>query len=124
MKRADFFKIKYWNERSIKMEIAQFEITGGKRVFKLLTLKLYKRNVKCYESGKILSWLNMLNKGEKPKKWNKPNKYGTAVRFVTIKSQKEYDIALEELKEYIIKINQEHELGIELPFNEEEAIAI
>ncbi|WP_433958867.1 hypothetical protein [Cytobacillus horneckiae] len=99
------------------MTVSDFRVTGGKKNFTLLTLKLQKDDLKEYEVAKVINWLNMLNKGQKPVRWNKPNKNGTAVRFETIQDQRGYDVALGELEGYITSVNREQ--GTDLSLNKE-----
>lgn len=99
------------------MSIKNITVTGGRINFQKLTLKLQKENQKEFEIGKIITWLSMLNRGQKPKRWNKPTKNGSAVTFETISNQTEYDTALGELQGYTNSINREY--GTDLKFKKE-----
>ncbi|AKS37398.1 hypothetical protein NP92_02755 [Anoxybacillus gonensis] len=91
--------------------MSKFIVTGGQISYELLNNKLPAME---YEIAKIHIWLSMLNKGQKPKRWNKPNKNGTKVTFEVIQSQADYNKGLTELEDYIDQVNQQFELDLKL----------
>lgn len=101
------------------MGIEGVRISGGKMISKPLTLKLQKENEKEYATGKVVVWLKMLNDGMKPRRWNKPNKNGTAITFDGIHSQEDYETGLGELEGYISFVNKKYDLDLKL--NKKEA---
>jgi hypothetical protein len=91
--------------------MSKFIVTGGQISYKLLNNKLSAME---YEIAKVHIWLNMLNKGQKPKRWNKPNKNGTKVTFEAIQTQADYNKGLTELEDYINQVNQQFGLDLKL----------
>lgn len=73
---------------------------------------------KEYAIGKAGVWTQMLNKGNRPKKWLKPRKKGTKVNFVVMQTEDEFDEAFEELRSYLTAVKEEHGVDIKLTLKE------
>lgn len=83
-------------------------LVSGQKIFKNMTNKLSEEE---YAKIKAQFWMFMLNDGQKPTKWLKPNAKGTKVNFDYINDQGEYDRGLLELEVYLREINEKFELG-------------
>jgi hypothetical protein len=90
--------------------MSQISVIGGKMQFSKLTLNLLKKNEREYLTGKAICWLNMMNDGMNPVRWNKPNKNGTGVKFEAINNQYEYDKALIDLQAF----DKKHGLDLDI----------
>lgn len=99
------------------MSLGNLNVVGGKMEYSKLNLDLVKKDQAEYETGKIIVWINMLNEGKKPKRWNKPTKKGTGVHFTMLADQNEYEVAIDELQGHINVINDDHGLEIKLKAN-------
>ena len=99
------------------MGIEGARVTGGKIVSQPLTLKLQKEDEKEYAIGKAVVWLNLLNGGMKPRRWNKPNKNGTLITFDTINSQEELETGYGELEGYVNFVNKTYGTDLEVGLN-------
>ncbi|MGN7311502.1 hypothetical protein ACTHQ4_10390 [Alkalicoccobacillus gibsonii] len=99
------------------MSFSNAMVTGGKIEWAKLTLNLFKSDEAEYETGRAVVWMEMLNNGQKPKRWNKPTKKGTGVTFTALKDHKEYEVAIGELQGHINVINKEYDLNIKLKTN-------
>ncbi|MEK3955867.1 MULTISPECIES: hypothetical protein [unclassified Psychrobacillus] len=79
-------------------------VLGGQINYPVLTHKLPGEE---YAKAKAHMWIHMLNDGNKPKKWLKPNGKGTKVNFERIHTKEEYLNGLDELSLYLTQINRE-----------------
>ena len=86
-------------------------LISGQKVFSNMTNKLSDEE---YAKIKAQFWLFMLNDGEKPTKWLKPNAKGTKVNFDYAKGQSEYERGLLELEVYLREINEKYGLDYKL----------
>ncbi|MFS0815361.1 hypothetical protein ABC382_00135 [Lysinibacillus sp. 1P01SD] len=86
-------------------------VVSGQMSYKLLTNKMPAVE---YATAKVHIWMNMLNRGQRPKKWLKANSKGTKVNFDYIKSEAEYEKGLIDLQVYIDEINSEFGLEIKI----------
>ncbi|MEK5070523.1 hypothetical protein [Sporosarcina sp. FSL K6-1508] len=92
----------------------KIDLISGQKVFKNMTNKLSEEE---YAKTKAQFWLFMLNDGNKPTKWLKPNASGTKVNFDYMKGQSEYDRGLLELEVYLHEINER--FGLDYKFSRE-----
>ena len=74
-------------------------VVGGRMKFNKLTNQIDEKE---YAVGKCAIWLESLRSGRRPIKWFKPNKQGTKMEFEYMRSVKESNDALAELKGFII----------------------
>ena len=90
-------------------------LVSGQIIFKNMTNKLSEEEHAKY---KAQFWLLMLNDGQKPTKWLKPNARGTKVNFDYISTRKnnrsDYDRGLAELEVYLREINEKFGLEYKL----------
>ena len=96
------------------------KVVGGKINFKHLTLALYKSSERKYFVNKCHMWLKMINDNMRPKRWNKPNKNGTAVHFVAITNQEEEDAALDHLRAFVTEVNRNYGTDLNVRVEKEE----
>lgn len=86
-------------------------VIGGQIGYKSLTHKIPAVE---YAKAKAQIWMHMLNEGNRPKKWLKPNGKGTNVNFERIHTQEEYDKGLIDLSAYCKQINEEFGLDYKI----------
>ncbi|PWK03946.1 hypothetical protein [Tumebacillus permanentifrigoris] len=89
----------------------QGRVVGGTCQNSKLTNKL-DESVYAYAKG--VYWLELLKIKMVPKKWNKPTRNGTKVKFIYPQSQEEFDKSYEDLKKYAAEIDEQYGLGIVL----------
>lgn len=65
---------------------------------------------KEYAKAKVHMWLYMLNGGQRPTKWLKPNSKGTKVNFDYIYTEEDFDKGLEELESFTNEMNSKYDL--------------
>lgn len=92
-----------------------FEVVGGQMNFKQLNTGTES---KVYAIGKAFIWLDMIKKGRRPKKWNKPNKKGTKMTFSIIRDVEIREAAFKELEAYLNQIDEE--FGTDISLDREE----
>ena len=96
------------------MEEMKISLVSGQKVFKNMTNKLSEEE---YAKTKAQFWMFMLNDGERPTKWLKPNTKGTKVNLDYIQGQEKYDRGLLELEVYLHEINTQY--GLDYKINRE-----
>lgn len=80
-------------------------IVGGTVQHPKLTKKLESADPKEYAIGKMVFWNNLLRDGSEPAKWHAPNRNGTKVDYVAIRSALQASTALGAFKGYVDGIN-------------------
>ncbi|WP_339161771.1 hypothetical protein [Siminovitchia sp. FSL W7-1587] len=93
------------------MTLKGASVIGGQINYPSLTNKLPSEE---YAKAKVHIWLMMLNDGQNPVRWLKPNGKGTKVNFETLKDQSDYDEKLLLLQEYINQVNEDYGLDFKL----------
>lgn len=86
-------------------------LVSGAINFPTLTTKMDEKE---YAAAKVYMWMYMLNEGEVPTKWFKPNTKGTKVNFDYVSSQEEYNQGLEDLRTYIDEVNNKYDFGFKI----------
>lgn len=86
-------------------------VRGGRVNYLLLTNKIPPAE---YAKAKAQLWLAILNMGDRPTRWNKPNKNGTTLTFERITEAEDYTKGLNELRSYVEEINKEFDLDIKI----------
>lgn len=84
-------------------------VVGGQMNFNKLHLRLDQRE---YDIIKAHFWLLMLKDKMVPTKWLKPTKKGTKVNFNRPQNQKEWDDSYQELKDYIVAVNERYDTDL------------
>lgn len=98
----------------MSLDNTKIEVVGGQMSYSQLNTKLEPR---VYDIGKAHIWLDMINKRNRPKKWNKPNSKGTKVTFEIIRTDESLESAFADLEKYLQQINKEH--GTDITLNRE-----
>lgn len=99
------------------MDTPQISVIGGRIQYKHLTSTLDERT---FDIGKAHIWMNMITNYQRPTKWLKPTKKGSAINFDYIKTQDEVETAFDELEMYIREVNRKH--GTDLALHRDEKV--
>lgn len=93
------------------MTITKINYIGGTMSYSALTNKLDERT---YDIGKAHIWLGLIQDYKKPVKWNKSTSKGTGVKFETLKSKEEIEVAFDEYEVYLKQVNKKHGTDLSL----------
>lgn len=92
----------------------KIRVVGGQIIQSALNTKI---DEKTFDIGKAHCWLDMIQRGQRPRKWLKANLKGTKINFDYIKTDEEVDESFDELEAYLKQVNRKYGTDIELKRN-------
>jgi hypothetical protein len=84
-----------------------------------MDLDFYKADRRMYEYVKLEIWLKELYKGYFVKKWNKPTKKGSSVKFRVLDDKNSFKDKLKEIEDYMNSLNDECNFGFHFETNKD-----